>query len=239
MKKAVIIPARYGSSRLPGKPLIRLKGKPLVQYAFEIARSTSAEVVLVATDDERILQTVRGFGGDAVMTSPDHPSGTDRVAEVIREMEVELVVNLQCDEPLLEPRYIEELFEAFGDPRIQMATLVGPLSQQQWLDPNTVKVVRDREGFALYFSRAPIPHPRDGGGPREGVYWRHIGVYAYRKETLLTLTSLPPSPLEEEEKLEQLRALENGIRIFTVICPHRSPSIDTEEDLRKVMELLP
>lgn len=239
MKKAVIIPARYASSRLPGKPLRLLKGKPLVQYAYEIAKNTSAHIVLVATDDKRILEAVKSFGGEAVLTSSDHPSGSDRVAEVVRDMEVDVVVNLQCDEPLLQPQLIDALFEAFKNHKVEIATLIGPLSQQEWIDPNIVKVVRDKEGFALYFSRAPIPYPRDGGGVKEGLYWRHIGVYAYRKETLLKITSLPPSPLELEEKLEQLRFLENGFKIFTVPSIYRSPSVDTEDDLRKVIELLP
>lgn len=238
MKRAVVIPARYGSTRLPGKPLIPIKGKPLVQYAYEIASRTKADRVLVATDDKRILEVVRSFGGEAILTSPSHPSGTDRVAEVVRGMDLEVVINLQCDEPLLSPRYLDMLFDAFEDPRVQMATLVTSLSQQEWLDPNVVKVVRDREGFALYFSRSPIPYPRDGGGPKEGVYWRHVGVYAYRRETLLFLSSLPPSPIEEEEKLEQLRALYHGIKILTLECDHKSPSVDTEEDLRRVSELL-
>jgi len=235
----VIIPARYASSRLPGKPLRLLKGKPLVQYAYEIAKNTSAHIVLVATDDKRILEAVKSFGGEAVLTSSDHPSGSDRVAEVVRDMEVDVVVNLQCDEPLLQPQLIDALFEAFKNHKVEIATLIGPLSQQEWIDPNIVKVVRDKEGFALYFSRAPIPYPRDGGGVKEGLYWRHIGVYAYRKETLLKITSLPPSPLELEEKLEQLRFLENGFKIFTVPSIYRSPSVDTEDDLRKVIELLP
>jgi len=238
LKRAIVIPARFGSTRLPGKPLIPIKGKPLIQYAYEIARRTRAERVLVATDDRRILEAVRSFGGEAVLTSPEHPSGTDRVAEVVKGMECDVVINLQCDEPLLDPRYLDMLFEAFEDPRVGIATLISPIDPGEWLNPNVVKVVRDRDGFALYFSRAPIPYPRDGGGPKEGICWRHIGVYAYRREALLLLSSLPPSPLEEEEKLEQLRALENGLRIYTVICDHRSPSVDTEEDLQRVSQLL-
>jgi 3-deoxy-manno-octulosonate cytidylyltransferase (CMP-KDO synthetase) len=238
LKKAVIIPARYASSRLPGKPLCILKGKPLIQYAYEIAKNTSAHIVLVATDDQRILEAVRAFGGEAVLTSPEHPSGSDRVAEAVKDMEVDVVVNLQCDEPFLDPQLIDKLFEAFKNQKVEIATLIGPLSPEEWVDPNVVKVVRDKEGFALYFSRAPIPYPRDGGGIKEGLYWRHIGVYAYRKETLLKITSLPPSPLELEEKLEQLRFLENGFKIFTIPSHYRSPSVDTEDDLRKVMKLL-
>lgn len=237
MRSAVVIPARYGSRRLPGKPLLPIKGKPLVQHAYEIALCSSAQQVLVATDDERILEAVEGFGGKGVMTSPHHPSGTDRVAEVARGLEVEVVVNLQCDEPLLDPRHIDRLLEAFHEPRTEMATLVSPLREDQWEDPHTVKVVRDKEGFALYFSRAPIPFSRKG--PREGVHWRHVGVYAYRKTLLLRLSDLPPTPLEEEEGLEQLRALEHGFRIYTVVCDHQAPGIDTEEDLRKVLSLLP
>lgn len=238
MKRLVVIPARYGSTRLPGKPLVLLKGKPLIQYAYEIAKRSLADKVIIATDDRRVLEVAQGFGAEVVLTSKEHPSGTDRVAEVVREMEVQYVVNLQCDEPLLPSHYIDLLFSALEEKGVDMATLVSPLEPDELTDPNVVKVVMDREGFALYFSRAPIPFSRDKKGVRRGLYWRHIGIYGYRKEALLWFTALPPSPLEEEEKLEQLRALENGMRILLIPCEYRSPSVDTEEDLKRLEPLL-
>lgn len=238
MKRLVVIPARYGSSRLPGKPLVLLKGRPLIQYAYEIAKRSSADRVIIATDDHRVLEVALNLGAEAVLTSRDHPSGTDRVAEVVKEMDVRYVVNLQCDEPLLPPHYIDLLFSALEEKGVDMATLVSPLEPEELTDPNVVKVVMDREGFALYFSRAPIPFSRDKKGVRRGLYWRHIGIYGYKKEALLWLTALPPSPLEEEERLEQLRALENGMRILLIPCEHKSPSVDTEEDLKKLEAFL-
>ncbi len=238
MKRLVVIPARYGSSRLPGKPLVLLKGRPLIQYAYEIAKRSSADRVIIATDDHRVLEVALNLGAEAVLTSRDHPSGTDRVAEVVKEMDVRYVVNLQCDEPLLPPHYIDLLFSALEEKGVDMATLVSPLEPEELTDPNVVKVVMDREGFALYFSRAPIPFSRDKKGVRRGLYWRHVGIYGYKKEALLWLTALPPSPLEEEERLEQLRALENGMRILLIPCEHKSPSVDTEEDLKKLEAFL-
>jgi len=238
VKRLVVIPARYGSSRLPGKPLVLLKGRPLIQYAYEIAKRSSADRVIIATDDHRVLEVALNLGAEAVLTSRDHPSGTDRVAEVVKEMDVRYVVNLQCDEPLLPPHYIDLLFSALEEKGVDMATLVSPLEPEELTDPNVVKVVMDREGFALYFSRAPIPFSRDKKGVRRGLYWRHVGIYGYKKEALLWLTALPPSPLEEEERLEQLRALENGMRILLIPCEHKSPSVDTEEDLKKLEAFL-
>jgi len=239
MRTAVVIPARYGSTRLPGKPLLKLKGKPLIQYTYEQAVRSPVDRVIVATDDERVLECVRSFGGEAVMTSPDHPSGTDRVAEVARGLDVEVIVNLQCDEPLIEPRHIGQLLPPFREEGVEMATLIAPLTEDEWRNPNVVKAVVDRRGYALYFSRAPIPFSREGSGVKEGPYWRHVGIYAYRRDFLLRLSSLPPSPLEEEEKLKQLRALEHGFKIFTVLTDYRAPGVDTEEELRRVLSLLP
>jgi len=239
MRTAVVIPARYGSTRLPGKPLLKLKGKPLIQYTYEQAVRSPVDRVIVATDDERVLECVKSFGGEAVMTSLDHPSGTDRVAEVARGLDVEVIVNLQCDEPLIEPRHIGQLLPPFHEEEVEMATLIAPLTEDEWRDPNVVKAVVDRRGYALYFSRAPIPFSREGSGVKEGLHWRHVGIYAYRRDFLLRLSSLPPSPLEEEEKLEQLRALEHGFKIFTVLTDYRAPGVDTEEDLRRVLSLLP
>jgi len=258
MKAIAIIPARYGSTRLPGKPLIVIKGKPLIQYVYERVKASSVQQVIVATDDERIATAVRGFGGEAVLTSPHHRSGTERVAEVAVGMDAEIVVDCQGDEPLIPPEAIDQTIAAFAkDPSIMVTTLITPLEKGDDLcNPHLVKVVVDHDGFALYFSRAPIPYPRDvletknAGLLKEGEliarldkqklggYWQHIGLYAFRKEFLLTLTALPPSDLERREKLEQLRILENGYKIKTVICPTPSLGIDTPEDVERFIALI-
>jgi 3-deoxy-manno-octulosonate cytidylyltransferase (CMP-KDO synthetase) len=264
MKAAAIIPARYGSTRLPGKPLIDIKGKPLIQYVYERVQSSSIQRVIVATDDERIVTAVRGFGGEAVLTSPDHHSGTERVAEVAADIDAAIVVNCQGDEPLVQPEAIDQAIAAFSlDPSIMVTTLITPLEKGDDLcNPHVVKVVVDHEGFALYFSRAPIPYPRQGleetaGAEGEslkvmelikrldklekkdlGGYWQHIGLYAFRREFLLKLTALPPSPLESIEKLEQLRILENGYKIKTVISLTPSIGIDTPEDIERFTALI-
>ena len=241
LRVVLIIPARYSSERLPGKPLIEIRGKPLIQYTYERARSSSVDDVIVATDDSRILERVKEFGGKAVLTSPAHPSGTDRVAEVAARIEADVIVNLQGDEPLIEPAYIDQAVAPFSQIEgLQMTTLVTPLKGGELEDPNVVKVVLDHEGYALYFSRAPIPFCRESPGRiREGIYWKHIGLYAYRRDFLLMITRLPPSPLEEEEKLEQLRVLENGYRIKAVPVPGHPGGVDTWEDLRRIEPLLP
>jgi 3-deoxy-manno-octulosonate cytidylyltransferase (CMP-KDO synthetase) len=268
MKTAAIIPARYGSTRLPGKPLIMIKGKPLIQYVYERVQSSSVQQVIVATDDERIAAAVRGFGGEAVLTSPRHRSGTERVAEVAACIDAEIVVNCQGDEPLIQPEAIDRAILAIAqDPSIMVTTLITPLEEGDDLcNPHMVKVVVDHEGFALYFSRAPIPYPRDvlekrppevalAKGPPSalakegelitrlkkkdlGGYWQHIGLYAFRREFLLKLTALPPSPLERREKLEQLRILENGYKIKTVICSTPSIGIDTQKDVERFTALI-
>ncbi len=251
MKAVAIIPARYASTRLPGKPLIVIKGKPLIQYVYERVKASSVRQVIVATDDERIANTVRGFGGEAILTSPRHRSGTERVAEVAAAMDAEIVVNCQGDEPLIPPEAIDQAVAAFAhDPSIMVTTLITPLEKSDDLcNPHLVKVVVDHEGFALYFSRAPIPYPRDvlekspsasaPVWPKELTgYWQHIGLYAFRREFLLKLTALPPSALERREKLEQLRILENGYKIKTVICPTPSIGIDTQEDVERFTALI-
>jgi 3-deoxy-manno-octulosonate cytidylyltransferase (CMP-KDO synthetase) len=231
----IIIPARYASTRFPGKALAELWGKPLIQHVYERARQArSSERVIVATDDERIARAARGFGAEVAMTSAEHPSGTDRVAEVARGIEAELIVNVQGDEPLIEPRAIDAAVRPLmADRTIPMGTLCCPVdSVEELANPNVVKVVVDREGFALYFSRLPIPFVRDAGA--DVRRYRHIGLYAYRREFLLELAGLEPTPLEEAEKLEQLRALEHGHRIKVTRVASAWPGVDTAEELARL-----
>jgi 3-deoxy-manno-octulosonate cytidylyltransferase (CMP-KDO synthetase) len=248
-----IIPARYDSKRLPGKPLSDIHGKTLIERVHARAcAARSLDRVLVATDDERIAAAVRGFHGEAVMTSPRHASGTDRLAEAAATIEAEIVVNVQGDEALLDPAGIDAAVEALlRDPDLPMATLSLPLvSVEQLLDPSVVKVVTDGEGNALYFSRSPIPHVRSGigdghrGSPAaeavaRGLARQHVGLYAYRRAALERFAALPRSPLEEAEGLEQLRALHHGMRIRVVALEgESSPAVDTPEDLERVRALL-
>ncbi len=232
VEAVIVIPARYGSTRFPGKPLAPLWGKPLIQHVYERAlRSKRCSRVIIATDDARIAAAAAGFGAEAAMTSADHPSGTDRVAEVTRGLDADLIVNLQGDEPLVDPASIDAAVEPLAaDASIPMGTLCAPIEQTADLaNPHVVKVVVDRAGFALYFSRLPIPFVRNG---RADVRrYRHIGLYVYRREFLLKLASLSPTPLEQAEKLEQLRALEHGHRIRVAVVSKASPGIDTPADL--------
>lgn len=234
-----IIPARYASSRFPGKALADLCGKPMIQHVVERAsRARLLDEVLVATDDGRIRDAVQGFGGKACMTSPDHASGTDRIAEVARDLACDLVVNIQGDEPLIEPAIIDLAAEPLiRDAAIPMGTLSRPMGADEAADRSKVKVVVDVQGFALYFSRSLIPCLRDGAAGGE-PYSLHIGLYVYRRETLLGLAGLPPTPLERQERLEQLRALEHGIRIRVVPTRHRSFGVDTPADLERVRRIL-
>jgi len=238
MKTAIVIPARYASSRLPGKPLLNATGKYLVQHVYENACRTSADAVIVATDDRRIYSAVRSFGGQVMMTRGDHASGTDRVAEVARTLDVDVLVNLQGDEPQLDPATLDLLPRLLHeDPGAPMATLGVPLtSLEQWRDPNCVKLVRDRRGRALYFSRSPIPFVRDGVPDfqrQRGVFLQHLGLYAYRRAFLLELAALPPEPLEELEKLEQLRVLALGYPIAVGIVEHAARGVDTPADYER------
>ena len=236
-----IIPARYASSRFPGKALADLAGKPMVQHVVErAARATLLDEVLVATDDARIAEAVCRFGGKACMTSPTHPSGTDRIAEVVRDMACDLVVNIQGDEPLIEPSVIDQAVTPLADDSsIGMGTLARPMGVAEAADPSKVKVVVDRQGFALYFSRSRIPYIRDDTPPpSERPYLLHMGLYVYRRETLLRLAGLAPTPLEERERLEQLRALEHGVRIRVVITEHQSFGVDTPADLERVRRMM-
>lgn len=241
MKVLGVIPARFKSTRLEGKVLKDIAGKPMVQHVYERAlKAACLDQLLVATEDERVLTAVQRFGGRAVMTAEKHASGTDRVAEVAAEIDADVVVNIQGDEPLLDPRMIDELVAPFtSNPELEMVTLKKPvLEESEFTDPNVVKVVTDRSGFALYFSRSLIPYPRYR--TEEFKVFEHIGLYAYSRPCLLTLTSLEPTPLEKVESLEQLRALENGIRIFLVEthCRGQLVSVDTQADLEKVCRIL-
>jgi 3-deoxy-manno-octulosonate cytidylyltransferase (CMP-KDO synthetase) len=210
----------------------------MIEHVYRrAAAATSVSSVLVATDDERILEAVRGFGGVACMTSAEHQSGTDRLAEVAAELGSEIIVNVQGDEPLLEPGMIDEAIEPLlADPMVVMSTLRKRIEDAAELaNPNVTKVVVDREGYALYFSRAPIPYTRAGCPPAPA--WRHIGLYVYRRDCLLQLASLPPTALERSEALEQLRALEHGIRILAVETSHDSIGVDTPDDLERVRRI--
>ena len=231
MKVVAIIPARYGSTRLSGKPLLNATGKPLIQHVVEAVRlAERIESVYVATDDERIAEAVRGFGGEVIMTAADHVSGTDRLAEAAEKIGLgddDIIVNTQGDEPEINPAYIDRLVSLLIDSDCQMATLAAPLSPSEAEKPDNVKVVLSSDGSAMYFSRAKIPHDRDGGG---GEYLLHLGIYAYRKEFLLKFAAMPPTPAEQTEKLEQLRALENGYRIAVALVESAAPGIDTADD---------
>jgi len=247
-----IIPARYAATRLDGKALLDIAGKPMIQHVYERARlATTLDDVLVATDDQRIVAAVEAFGGRAVMTSPTHRSGTDRVAEVARSLSCDVVVNIQGDEPLVDPEAIDAAVRPLlTDADIRMSTLATPVGdRQEYEDPAAVQVVVDKQGFALYFSRAPIPYLRVDGGespfgaevrhPGSGLRpRRHVGLYVYRRETLLWLAGLPPSPLEMTEGLEQLRALENGCRIMVVECDYSPIGVDTPADLAHIRQLV-
>ncbi len=238
-----IIPARFASTRLPGKPLISDTGKPLIRHVVEAARrATRLDRIIVATDDRRIADAVTDFGGEAVMTRADHPTGTDRVAEVVRAIpEATLIVNLQGDEPEISGDALDRVVALLeADPEAPMATLATPIRDEVvFRDPSCVKVVRSARDRALYFSRSPIPHGRDGPvdlGADPARALLHLGLYAYRRDFLLELATMPPSPLEEIEKLEQLRVLEAGFPIALGIVGERSIGIDTPEDYRRFVE---
>ncbi|MGB2705736.1 MAG: 3-deoxy-manno-octulosonate cytidylyltransferase [Candidatus Omnitrophota bacterium] len=242
MKAIGIIPARWQSERFEGKVLANLLGKPLVQHVWERAKeSRILEEVIIATDNEDVIKAVKRFGGKVVYTSKDQPSGSDRIVEVINPIDVEVVVNIQGDEPLVHYSMIDGLANALlEDKTVQMATVIKKINDKNELaNPNVVKVVIDKDGYALYFSRSPIPYAR-GEETKEKVqyYYKHIGIYAYTKDFLFTYTNLPKSGLEETEKLEQLRALENGYKIKTIETEFDTIGVDTPEDLRKVEGML-
>ncbi|MEN5127981.1 3-deoxy-manno-octulosonate cytidylyltransferase [Pseudomonas alloputida] len=234
---AIVIPARYGSTRLPGKPLADINGKPMVQHVYERAlQVASAHVVVVATDDERVAEAVHSFGGKCVMTSPDHPSGTDRLAEVMGKIDADVYINLQGDEPLVRPKDIEALAAGMlEDGSINVGTLCHPIEKHEASNPNTVKVVLSNNGNALYFSRSTIPYPRDS---EVATYLKHIGVYAYRREVLAEYATLPQPMIEHAEKLEQLRLLAAGYCIRAYIVEPTGPGVDTPECLEHVRALM-
>jgi 3-deoxy-manno-octulosonate cytidylyltransferase (CMP-KDO synthetase) len=242
MSAIAVIPARYASTRLPGKPLVRLAGKTMIERVWErVRRATSISGVIVATDDERIRSEVAAFGGEALMTRADHRSGTERVAEVAAaRSDADIVVNVQGDEPLIEPAAIDAAVEAMGaDAEVGVATLAVPIANPaDIMDANVVKVVLDFDGNALYFSRAPIPWVRDRGGPVHARHLKHLGLYAFRREALLEFATFPQGDLERIEQLEQLRWLENGYRIRVVETEYDSVSVDMPEDVTRVEQLL-
>jgi 3-deoxy-manno-octulosonate cytidylyltransferase (CMP-KDO synthetase) len=241
----VIIPARYASSRFPGKPLADIHGKTMIQRVYERAsQSERVDRVIVATDDERIAAAVSAFGGELCMTSPNHETGTDRLAEVAAGLTSDLIVNVQGDEPLIDPAMIDQAVAPLvDDASIDMGTLMVPItSAEEFMSPNVVKVVTDQRGSALYFSRAPIPCVRDCEDLRDDFSrqraHKHIGLYVYRREFLLKYPQLMATPLEAMEKLEQLRALEHGYRIHVVETGSPSQGVDTPEDLEKVRQIV-
>lgn len=246
MKFHVVIPARYASTRFPGKPLADLAGWPMVRHVVERGRESGAERVLVATDDARIETACHDLGVETVRTRSDHPSGTDRLAEVAEQLGLDdeaVVVNVQGDEPLMPPAFIRQVAEALiQNPETPVATLVTPLESIEELhNPNVVKAVRDRSGHALYFSRAPVPWDRDHDGTPDRLagWWRHLGIYAYRAAFLRRYPMLEPAPIEETESLEQLRALWHGLRIHAgTVTGDAGPGVDRPGDLERVRQLL-
>ena len=235
MKVLCVIPARYASTRLPGKPLSMIAGKPMIQHVYERAcQAQLPDEVVVATDNELVEQAVIGFGGKAVMTSPDHPSGTDRLAEVaLKYPDVDIIVNVQGDEPMIPPEIIDRLAEAFeGDAELNMATMKVVMDEEDYDNPAAVKVVTDQHGYALYFSRSLMPYPRNK--PEGYKVFKHVGIYAYRRNFLLKYAALTPTPLERAESLEQLRALENGYKIKVLESDFQGIGVDTPEDLAAV-----
>jgi 3-deoxy-manno-octulosonate cytidylyltransferase (CMP-KDO synthetase) len=243
MYVVAIIPARYASTRFPGKPLALIHGKPMLQYVYErTSRADLVDEVIVATDDERILSAAEDFGARAVLTSACHETGTDRLAEVAAGLEkADLVVNVQGDEPKIAPEMIDTAIAPLGErPDISMGTLMADIAApEDFNNPNVVKVVTDQQGLALYFSRSPIPFTRDAVPDTAHLNARrHIGLYVYRRDFLLLYPYLDPTPLEKAEKLEQLRALEHGYRIHVALTTHLSIGVDTPEDLEKVKTLL-
>lgn len=238
-KTAIIIPARYGSSRLEGKPLIEVNGKPIIQWVYEKAQQAKlADMIIVATDDERIFNAVKAFGGDVEMTSVSHKCGSDRIREVVeRHPEISYIVNLQGDEPLIKPESIDAVAKNVQeDENADISTLIRVLTDEEEINnPNLVKCVIDNNGYALYFSRSKIPFERNYG---IATFYGHLGIYGYKREALMKMTSLEQTPLERTESLEQLRALENGMKIKTSVVDFVPVGIDTLEDLEKFKEII-
>ncbi len=242
MKIIGVIPARFASSRFPGKPLIDLKGKSMIQRVVEGAQKCALfSEIIVATDDQRIADEVNRFGGKVVMTSESHRTGTDRCGEVVENLEADVVVNIQGDEPLVSAKQLEQLCRVFEDPSVQIATLgIAQVTEEDRVNPNRIKLVRDHQENAIYFSRSPIPndHHADESVKNSFPFLRHIGLYAYRKETLMKLTKLEPTQLEKMESLEQLRWLYYGFPIRVVETDIETPNIDVPADVEKVLDFL-
>lgn len=253
MKISAVIPARYGSKRFEGKPLADILGKPMIQHVYEgVCQSKLIDQVIVATDDQRIMDTIKSFGGKGVLTSSEHLTGTDRVAEVARKLSSEIIVNVQGDEPLIKGHVIDQAIRPLmRDENLSMSSLMTKIEEvKNWLNPHIVKVVVDKNGFALYFSRSPIPFPRDlhidqleshpfgTKRPLPKRIFKHIGVYVFRRKFLLRFSKMKPTPLEKLEKLEQLRALENGYRIKLIAVDYEPLCVDTPEDLQKIRTFL-
>jgi 3-deoxy-manno-octulosonate cytidylyltransferase (CMP-KDO synthetase) len=236
-----VIPARFGSSRLPGKPLASIAGRPMIQHVMERVRGAQlVSSILVATDDERILKAVEAFGGKAIITRSDHRTGTDRVAEVAAHVFADVYINIQGDEPLIDPGIIDAVIAAMlEDDSIQIATPCAAITQpKEIMDPNVVKVARDFDSNGLYFSRAPIPWVRDTGATVAAQHWKHIGLYGFVRDALLEFPTLPPGELERVEQLEQLRWLENGFRIRVVETEYDAVSVDVPADIERVEKIL-
>jgi len=248
MKVAAVVPARYQSTRLPGKPLADIAGEPMIRWVYERARrALSVDEVWVATDDERIFEAVRGFGGNCRMTSSHHLSGTDRLAEIAEGMDWDFVINVQGDEPLLDPSMVTQVINCLKEnPAVSMATLKCKItSTSEITNPNVVKVVTDIDGYALYFSRAPVPFYRELRRTVHGIasdlplsVFKHIGLYAYQRNFLLRFSQLEPTPLEKIERLEQLRALEYGFKIRVATSESSTIGVDTAEDLERVRAIV-
>lgn len=234
MKFACVIPARYASTRLPGKPLADIAGKPMIQRVYEqVSKAKKPALVIVATDDQRVFDKVESFGGTALMTQPNHPTGTDRLAEVAsHHQDIDVIINVQGDEPLIDADVIDQLADLFvEDADLQMATVASPLLEEEYDEPSAVKVICNKRGDAMYFSRSLIPYPRHAfiNPPM-----KHVGIYAYRRQFLLDYAKMDPTPAEETESLEQLRALENGYAIRVIKTDKRFVGVDTPEDLERV-----
>jgi 3-deoxy-manno-octulosonate cytidylyltransferase (CMP-KDO synthetase) len=240
-KVLAVIPARQASVRFPGKPLANIAGRPMIQHVFErVRQAESVDRIVVATDEEAIKKAVEGFGGEAILTRRDHRTGTDRVAEVATHLAAEIYVNVQGDEPLVDPGTIDALVAAMNDdPAAQIATPCSAISHaNDIMDPNVVKVVCDFDGNALYFSRAPIPWVRESSETAAARHWKHLGLYAFRRDALLEFPTLPPGELERVEQLEQLRWLENGFHIAVVETDYDAVSVDVPADIERVEKLL-
>lgn len=234
MKFACVIPARYASTRLPGKPLADIAGKPMIQRVYEqVSKAKKPALVIVATDDQRVFDKVESFGGMALMTQPNHPTGTDRLAEVAsHHQDIDVIINVQGDEPLIDADVIDQLADLFvEDADLQMATVASPLLEEEYDEPSAVKVICNKRGDAMYFSRSLIPYPRHAfiNPPM-----KHVGIYAYRRQFLLDYAKMDPTPAEETESLEQLRALENGYAIRVIKTDKRFVGVDTPEDLERI-----